>query len=88
MDVVDTSCGYRERRLRRSIAEPEGVITGQQLHILGEGLPATGIVLCGSSAVRMHTPGLEADIWITADILLLLDAGSSIRDPEGVVGWE
>ena len=86
--MVDIPCGHCEGSLWRSIAETEGINPGQQLHILGERLPATGIVLCGSPTVGMYTPGLEDDIWIVADILLLLYTRAAIGDTEGVGGWQ
>ena len=33
MNVVEAPCGHREGCLCRSIAETEGIIPGQQLHI-------------------------------------------------------
>lgn len=88
MDMVYSAGDYCVWRVRRSIVETESVGDWQELHVLDEHAPTTGIIISAATAVGMNLTRLDHHCGISAYILRLILAGKSIGHAEGVAGGQ
>jgi hypothetical protein len=87
MDMVYSAADYRVWRVWCSIVETESVANWQQFHVLGEYMPAAGIVLSAATAVGMNLTCIENHGRISGDVLRLLPTSKTVIHTEGVTTY-
>ena len=87
MDMVSSATDYCVRCIRCPTVETESVANWQQFHVLGEYMPAAGIVLSAATAVGMNLTCIENHGRISGDVLRLLPTSKTVIHTEGVTTY-